>query len=222
MKKIYNYTFQLVCIYALVLILFSIFTFGLDKTKNNKTIVYKTKTDTDKVKVVEKKTKTFDSKILAQNLGEKKVESIEEQFVAEPEVESVASPPAENPNLFDLSSYPVLSSETVAVSRYGPDCYGCYGGQTAAGYYVGDGRLYYPDATFGSLRIVAADNKYPLGTVIKLSHNGNSFGAIVLDRGGAIGDHGKFQIDLLESSEAQANQGEIMWGTTLEVLRYGY
>ena len=38
MKKFYNYTFQLVCIYILVLTVFSVFSFDLTKTNYNQTV----------------------------------------------------------------------------------------------------------------------------------------------------------------------------------------
>lgn len=221
MKKIYNYTFQLVCIYVLVLTLFSIFNFDITKPNYNKTVN----------KIAEEK--VLDSTVLVQSIEseKKEAESIEEkkEEVKEepaPESQQETAPVSQQveqptPNVMDLASYPALASETVTISRYGPDCAGC-GGQTSAGYYVGDGRLYYPDGTFGDLRIVAADKKYPLGTVMRITHNGNSFGVIVLDRGGGIGDHAKFQLDLLERSEKDANSSYIMYNALLEVLRYGY
>mgnify|MGYP006877033449 FL=1 len=57
---------------------------------------------------------------------------------------------------------------------------------------------------------------------MRLSYQGSTITAIVLDRGGGIGDGKKFQIDLLESSEAQANSRSIVSGSQLEVLRLGY
>lgn len=221
MKKIYNYTFQLVCIYVLVLTLFSIFNFDITKPNYNKTV---NKINEEKV---------LDSTVLVQSIEsekkeaesiEEKKEEVKEEPAPEPQQETApVSQQVEQPtpNVMDLASYPALASETVTISRYGPDCAGC-GGQTSAGYYVGDGRLYYPDGTFGDLRIVAADKKYPLGTVMRITHNGNSFGVIVLDRGGGIGDHAKFQLDLLERSEKDANSSYIMYNALLEVLRYGY
>ena len=223
MKKVYNYTFQLVCIYVLVLTLFSIFNFDLTKPNYKKTVN----------KVNEEK--ALDSTLLVKNAQEEE-ESIEEEkkeevevVIEEPKQEEpqesapvVQPAPVQANNVLDLSGYAALASETVTISRYGADCNGCGDGQTAAGYYVGNGRIYYEDGTYGSLRIVAADKKYPLGTVIRITHNGNSFGAIVLDRGGGIGDHAKFQLDLLERSESEANSSYIMYNAQLEVLRYGY
>ena len=46
--------------------------------------------------------------------------------------------------------------------------------------------------------------------------------AIVLDRGGGIGDGKRFQIDLLAKSELEASKLGIVNNATLEVLRLGY
>ena len=229
MKKFYNYTFQLVCIYILVLSLFSIFTFDIINTKNGKDIQNLNNE------------KMLNSALLVQNLINKneeveKEESIKEdseeekqqEIKSEPELneEKVveASKPVEIPNvnIIDTSSYPVLATETVNISHYGHDCHGCYGGQTSSGYYIGDGRTYYNDPTFGSAKVVAADYKYPEGTILRLGYNGNTITAIVLDRGGGIGDHGKYQIDVLASSESEASRLGVIYEASLEVLRYGY
>ena len=224
MKKIYNYTFQLVCIYVVVLTLFSIFNFDITKPNYNKKV---SKANEEKA---------LDSTLLVQNLEKDKVEeeSVEEKK-EEPVKEEITTHEqqqntvpvsqeveSQGPNIQDLSGYTSLASETVTISRYGADCAGCDGGQTSAGYYVGNGRIYYSDNTYGDLRIVAADKKYPLGTVMRITYNGNSFGVIVLDRGGGIGDHARFQLDLLERTESEANSSYIMYNALLEVLRYGY
>ena len=216
MKRFYNYTFQLVCVYILVLTLFSIFNFSLTKTNYNKKSY---NVDSQKV---------LDSTLLAQSLGEdaETEESIKEETneeVKEEQVNQVITQPVvETSNYVDTSGYAVLAHETINMSHYGHDCIGCGSGYVSSGYYVGDGRLYYNDPTFGNVRIVAADYKYPEGTIVRLSYNGNSFPAIVLDRGGAIGDHGRYQIDLLASSEYEANQVGSVFGVSLDVLRYGY
>ena len=125
-------------------------------------------------------------------------------------------------NVVDTSSFAVLAHETINLSHYGHDCYGCTTGYTASGYYVGDGRIYYQDPTFGSVRVVAADSKYPLGTIIRIGYHGTNITAIVLDRGGGIGDGKKFQIDLLTTSNSEAYQLGVVKNTNLEVLRLGY
>ena len=222
MKKICNYTFQLVCIYIVILTLFSIFNFDLTKTHYNKTVH-----NVDEEKVLDSTLLTEDLKQVAED-EKKEEESINSEVEEQPtevKVEQVYEQPKpiEIPNVSiqDVSGYQALASETVNISHYGHDCSGC-GNSTASGYYIGDGRKYYNDSTYGSVRIVAADYKYPEGTILRLNCYGNSFAAIVLDRGGSVGDHGKYQLDLLESNEQEALSAGVVYGASLEVLRYGY
>ena len=226
MKKIYNYTFQLVCVYIMVLSLFSISDieikvnhYGIntqnlnqEKVVESSKLVDNTRDDLEEEngsinEIVDEKTESDTTNTILQ----------EESEVV---VEEKPSQPAVN--IVDTSSFAVLSQETVNISHYGHDCYGCTTGLTASGYYVGDGRIYYNDNTFGSVRIVAADRKYPLGTIVRLDYYGSTITAIVLDRGGAIGDGKRFQIDLLMPNEQEANQLGIVQATKLEVLRLGY
>lgn len=104
------------------------------------------------------------------------------------------------------------------MSGYGPDCYGC-SGYLAYGMYVGDGTIYYNDSEYGLVRIVAGDRKYPFGTIIKVN---NSFLAIVLDRGGAIGIGKSFLFDLLYPNENIANENGILIDAEFEILRNGF
>lgn len=232
MKKIYNYTFQLVCIYILILSLFSISNIELTVDNYNANVrnVNSEKTvDSTLLALnnhVEAKEDESINKVDDSTKEEVKIEdnSIDTQPEKDKQEETKESTlPQETVNIVDTSSYAVLSNETVTISHYGHDCYGCTTGYTAGGYYVGDGRIYYQDATFGSVRVVAADKKYPIGSIIRLSYeNSTTITAIVLDRGGGIGDGKRFQIDLLESSEQVANSRNIIYNSQLEVLRLGY
>ena len=105
------------------------------------------------------------------------------------------------------------------MSGYGPDCVGCSGYLAYNGIYVGDGTIYYDDSEFGLIRIVAGDRSIPFGSVIEVN---DSFKAIVLDRGGAIGFGKSFMFDLLYSSEEIANDNGILVDAKFEVLRYGF
>lgn len=224
MKQIYNYTFKLVCIYVLILSIFSISTIELkvdhyttniengnqDKVLNSSLLV----------KNQEKDDFTEDESINEIELENKNENSTSIQD--EVKEETKKEPIKEVINIVDTSSFAVLSQEIVNLSHYGHDCYGCTTGLTASGYYVGDGRIYYQDKTFGSVRVVAADSKYPLGSIVRLGYHGSSITAIVLDRGGGIGDGKKFQIDLLVSSENESYELGIVNNTSLEVLRLGY
>lgn len=117
----------------------------------------------------------------------------------------------------------VLETQIGKMSGYGPDCYGC-SGYLASGGYVGDGKIYYDDPTYGKIRIVAADPKYKFGTIVRISNSNLSdeFLAIVLDRGGAIGLDKRCMFDLLYSSEEEANIDGISDDVFFEILRYGY
>lgn len=215
MRKIYNYTFQLVIVYILVLSLLSISNFELTVTNYNVSNSNNDKTLDSKFLVVNKDDVTLDESI----------NEVESNSTLENEIktnlEEVKENITEKSNI-DISSFPVLSTEKVTISHYGHDCYGCTSGYTASGYYVGDGRIYYQDSEFGNVRVVAADNKYPMGTIIRLEYHDSNIIAIVLDRGGGIGDGKRFQIDLLESSERVANSQGIFSNSKLEVLRLGY
>lgn len=115
----------------------------------------------------------------------------------------------------------ILESQVGKLSRYGPDCYGC-SGYLAYGDYVGDGRIYYNDKQYGKIRILAGDRKYEFGTVVRVNTATESFLAIVLDRGGAIGVGKIALFDLLYPSESLANIDGVSHNTSFEILRYGF
>lgn len=222
MKRFYNYTFGTICTFILLVTIYSITNVDIVKERN-----YANNINNEKV---------VNSVLLAKSIEE--VRNVVKEENVEP-VDVIQSTPVPTPastpkpvepksgnttttyNPIDTSGYTVISSEVVNISHFGPDCNGCGAGYVATGDYVGSGRLYYKDSTFGSVRIVAADKKYPLGTILRLTHNGNVYIAIVLDRGGGIGDGKKYQIDLLAESEAYSSKLGVMRGATLEVLRMG-
>lgn len=109
---------------------------------------------------------------------------------------------------------------------YGPDCYGCTSMKTASGKYIGEGNIYYNDATYGKVRIVAGDYSYPFGTIVKISnvdfYNDEPFYAVVLDRGGNIGKGKKFLFDLLFASESEASRLGKEVNIKYEIMRLGY
>lgn len=117
----------------------------------------------------------------------------------------------------------VLETQVGKMSGYGPDCRGC-SGYLASGSYVGDGTIYYSDAVYGQVRILAGDAAYPFGTIVRIkdSRVSSEFIGIVLDRGGAIGFGKKFLFDLLYPSEQLALKDEVSYNTTFEILRFGY
>ena len=114
----------------------------------------------------------------------------------------------------------VLEKQTGTMSAYGPACVGC-SGHLATGF---DARqsITYQDKTYGTVRIVAGDRKYPFGTIVRIKGVGSDFNAIVLDRGGNIGIGRRFMFDLLCTSEAEASRYGTHYNLTFEILRYGY
>lgn len=116
----------------------------------------------------------------------------------------------------------VLETQVGKMSGYGPDCKGC-SGYLASGRYVGDGNIYYNDSKYGTIRIVAGDYSYKMGTIVRVKNSrAGNFIAIVLDRGSSIGFGKKFLFDLLYQSEKDAVKDEVSYNTTFEILRYGY
>lgn len=117
----------------------------------------------------------------------------------------------------------ILETQVGAMSAYGPDCFGC-SGKVGSGYDVRGGNIYYTDATYGKVRIVAGDKKYPYGTIVRVTNSklGEPFYAIVLDRGGNIGFEKRFLFDLLFSAESEALLFGTNYNVVFEVVRYGY
>lgn len=116
----------------------------------------------------------------------------------------------------------VLETQVGTMSAYGLDCVGC-SGRVGAGYNAAGNNVRYYDATYGECRIIAADPKYPYGTIIRVvDSNIGTFNAIVLDRGGDIGIGRRYMADLLFHTEAEASGFGLSRNTTFEVLRYGY
>ena len=137
------------------------------------------------------------------------VEEVQQQVVS-------TTPPA------SVVQSDVLETQVGTMSAYGPDCAGC-SGYLANGHYAGGGNIYYEDATYGVVRIVAGDRHYKTGSIIKVSGSKlGDFNAIVLDRGGGIGFGKRFLFDLLFASEAEASQFGTSYDVVFELLRDGY
>ncbi len=148
----------------------------------------------------------------------------EEEIVIDEEVLEEYVPPIIDEPVVDevVVTEPVLETLIGNLSWYGPDCYGC-SGVTASGHNVITGGIYYDDLTYGSVRIVAGDSSFPLGTIVRITNaslSNDPVFAIVLDRGGAIGLDKKYMFDLLFESESSYNN--VHGSTTFEILRYGY
>lgn len=137
-----------------------------------------------------------------------------------PESNNKTTNPTPNPDV----NYSVIETYTGKITGYGPDCYGCTSQKTASGMYIGGGNIYYQDNTFGKIRIVAADNRYPFGTIVRISNLAiyqEPIYAVVLDRGGGVGDNKYAQFDLLFETEALATVIGLSTAK-FEILRLGY
>lgn len=240
MKKIYNYTFRAVCIYVVMLIAFVYVTTGFSVETFDRNVLNANVTkELNSVLLSQKQ--QYVCPVENEQIGgttetEVTKEEEEEQELVVPPKEEVneapipeATPvPETKPSYvytqtIDTTNLPVIATANGNVSHYGHDCYGCTSGKTATGYDISDGRIYYTDSTYGSVRIVAAGNEYPFGTILRLSNASTSpIIAIVLDRGGAIGQGRRYFLDLLTESEATANHAGVKYNMTIEVLRMGY
>ena len=129
----------------------------------------------------------------------------------------------------------ILETMTGRLTGYGPDCAGCSGTgnlacktQNGAKHNLYTNGIYYNDATFGQVRIVAAAyQKFPCGTIIEITKAGQqSITAVVLDRGGSMNNaytNGTIWIDLAYSSIAEAKVGGIaVYNYQINVRRWGW
>lgn len=147
------------------------------------------------------------------------VAAMKDGIVSQTAGASVVAPPKLSGPVVDAT---VLETLVGTMSAYGLDCVGC-SGVVGSGYPARENNLMYYDATYGNLRIVAGDKKYPYGTVVRaIDSKIGTFDAIILDRGGAIGIGKRYLFDLLFSTEAEASQFGLSRDTTFQILRYGY
>ena len=131
------------------------------------------------------------------------VAAMKDGIVSQTAGASVVDPPKPSGPVVDAT---VLETLVGTMSAYGLDCVGC-SGVVGSGYPARENNLMYYDATYGNLRIVAGDKKYPYGTVVRaIDSKIGTFDAIILDRGGAIGIGKRYLFDLLFSTEAEASQ----------------
>lgn len=113
------------------------------------------------------------------------------------------------------------------MSAYGRDCCSIdpnRQGITASGYNIKISGMYYPDATYGRVRILASDKNFPLYSIIKINDPiDGEYKAIILDRGDKnIGIDRKFMFDLVVESQEWAR---LYYGVhkniNFEILRIG-
>lgn len=101
---------------------------------------------------------------------------------------------------YDYSNNYDNSNNYAIITAYTPYCDGCIG-ITSYGYNVLN-TIYYDDEDYGMVRILAADDSVPFGSIVYF-YDFDSY-AIVLDRGGAIGSFGNAFFDLLFDSYDEA------------------
>ena len=152
-------------------------------------------------------------------LKEEKIEDKKEEIKEEKkeEVKTTVPEPAQPsvpgaigtyaPNMDAVNVANVVETYSGKMTAYGPDCDGCYSGETASGVYVGNGNIYYNHPIYGNIRIVAGDyNLMKNRSVVRINFiesNKEPIIAVVLDTGEDIG-RGKpkgIVLDLLFPSE---------------------
>ena len=117
-----------------------------------------------------------------------------------------------------VPSITVGSTFKGTMSGYGSDI----GNYTASGHYIGDS-IYYPDSTYGDIRILAGDRSIPFGTVIEVSNsNVGSFIGIVLDTGRNIGFDKLYDFDVLFETSREALNYGVSKNVSFKILRVGY
>ena len=151
-----------------------------------------------------------------------KVEKKEKSSVVEikEEVkETVQTDIKQEPEVTPVQKTDVLETFSGKLSYYTANCNGCSG--YASGYYVGDGRLYYHDNTYGDVRIIAAGPEIARYSIVRIKNSslGSNVIAIVLDRGGDIGQGRKFLIDMLTNDSE--SKGGVEQNIVVELLRKG-
>ena len=204
MKKIFHYFNIGVFVVIIMMITFCIF-FNPQHRAASVTLTSKSLKTTNFTKMIEARISTE--------------EPVVEVVVVEEESVVIKEPVIVTPPVVEENS---ISSVVGAMSAYGPDCAGC-SGHLAGGYDASGGNYYYSDATYGDVRIVAADRSYRFGSIVKVSGSKlGDFYAIVLDRGGGIGFGKRFLFDLLFSSEGEASQFGTSYDVTFELVRDGY
>ncbi len=180
-------------------------------------------------KVVDNK-ENIDKKEIGEKEDKEEIEELELPEIKNKEKEETTKEIVED-NSSKVET-PVFKEETVtekqtslatysgSASYYTANCYGC-GGYTSSGLNVSDGTLFYNDSTYGNVRIVAAGREIPLYSIIRINNTslGSNALAIVLDRGGDIGEGRRFIIDILTNDSE--GKGGVDRGVSIEVLRSG-
>ena len=124
------------------------------------------------------------SRVVAIGTGAPVVEATpapEVRPVSNDSTESNTSPAPVTPPPF-VEAVDPLDSFLASVTAYLATCPGCSGRVACNGKDV-TSNIHFNDATFGSVRIIAAGRQFPCGTIMDVEGIGH---AVVLDRGGAV------------------------------------
>lgn len=113
---------------------------------------------------------------------------------------------------------PVLETFYGTATSYVYNCPMCSGKLACkSSYDLSNGETHYYDETYGELNIVAADKRFPCGTVLFATINGERQMVIVLDRG-VYGN----KMDLLLASLDDCYAFGFKRNIKYEVVRYGF
>lgn len=196
-------------------------------TKNLNTSLFEKIVEVKEEKVIEPVQETVE--VEKDNIENKKIitESKEEVVEQKQEVQTEETPVVEEEQVKQPVEIPKEETKTDVIetfsgnlSYYRANCSGC-SGFTATGFDVRDGKLFYNDPTYGNVRIIASGKEIPKYSIVRIKNSslGNDVLAIVLDRGGDIGQGRKFIVDVLtNSTEAR---GGVDYGVSIEVIRKG-
>ena len=159
---------------------------------------------------------------IKEEVEEKKDEVVED---TKKEIKTVENTPAE-------------VNDAVYVGKmtgYGADCIGCSGvgalacrAADGSRHTLSENGEYYNDATYGSVRIVAAAlDQFPCGTIVKVDHPAlGSFYAVVMDTGGSMRNawaNGLVWMDLAFKTESDPDiYATTSSNTTYSVQRWGW
>lgn len=208
--------------------------FSNEKTNNESIVIKNNNLDKMADKTIflfNDKVKEEDSSIIVE-LDSLKEEAKVEEVIAEEKVVEEVKETKEEPIIKeeikvtslepDIDSF--TSLETFAgynLTGYGPDCYGC-SGRTSTGHDL-NSSIYYEDADYGKIRIVAADKSIPFYSVMRISNvpGMDSFLAIVLDRGGNVGYGKGTFVDLAFETEKDPNILGLTKNVTFDIIRRG-
>lgn len=134
------------------------------------------------------------------------------------------TPPKEEPPIIEEvgkeENDDIIATYSGNMSFYYANCTGC-SGITSTGVDVSDGSIYYNDKQYGNVRIIAAGTEIKKWSIVRIKNSslGGSILAIVLDRGGDIGQGKRFLVDMLTNTSE--SRGGVDRGITVEVLRSG-